>query len=63
MNIRVKSLLESLKEIIRKRSAMRKFVNAYPISINQMPVSYDASQILLCTVNFNFSRYIISGER
>ena len=40
-----------------------KFVNAYPISINQMPVSYDASQILLCTVNFNFSRYIISGER
>jgi hypothetical protein len=40
-----------------------KFVNAYPISINQMPVNYDASQILLCTVNFNFSRYIISGER
>jgi len=36
-----------------------KFFNAYPISINQMPVNYDASQILLCTVNFNFSRYVI----
>ena len=45
------------------RDLQYKFVNAYPISINQMPISYDASQILLCTVNFNFSRYIISGER
>jgi hypothetical protein len=45
------------------RDLQYKFVNAYPVSINQMPVSYDASQILLCTVNFNFSRYIISGER
>ena len=23
-----------------------------------MPVSYDGSQILKCTVNFNFSRYL-----
>ena len=45
------------------RDLQYKFVNAYPISINQMPVNYDASQLLLCTVNFNFSRYIISGER
>ena len=45
------------------RDLQYKFVNAYPISINQMQVTYDASQILLCTVNFNFSRYIISGER
>ena len=45
------------------RDLQYKFVNAYPISINQMPINYDASQILLCTVNFNFSRYIISGER
>ena len=26
-----------------------------------MPVSYDASQILQCTVNFNFSRYILNN--
>ena len=34
------------------------FLNAYPISINAMPVSYDGAQTLKCTVNFNFSRYI-----
>ena len=35
-----------------------KFLKAYPISINTMPVNYDASQLLKCTVNFNFSRYL-----
>ena len=38
------------------------FLNAYPISINQMPVNYDSSQILQCTVNFNFSRYIVQTD-
>ena len=37
------------------------FFDAYPSSINSMPVNYDASQLLLCTVNFNFSRYIINA--
>ena len=37
------------------------FFDAYPLSINTMPMSYDASQILLCTVNFCFSRYIINS--
>ena len=36
-----------------------KFLNAYPISINTMPVTYEASQLLKCTVNFNFSRYLM----
>ena len=40
-----------------------KFLNAYPISINTMPLSYDASQVLLCTVNFNFSRYIVNSAK
>lgn len=43
------------------RNLEYKFLNAYPVSINTMPLSYDASQILLCTVNFNFSRYIINS--
>jgi hypothetical protein len=34
------------------------FLKAYPISINSMPVSYDGSQVLKCTVSFNFSRYL-----
>ena len=37
------------------------FYDAYPLSINSMPVSYDESQILLCTVNFCFSRYTINA--
>ena len=37
------------------------FYDAYPLSINTMPMSYDASQILLCTVNFCFSRYTINA--
>ena len=37
-----------------------RFINAYPISINSMPVSYDSSQLLKCTVSFTYSRYVIS---
>lgn len=37
-----------------------KFINAYPISINSMPVSYDSSQLLKCNVSFTYSRYVIS---
>ena len=38
------------------------FFDAYPLSINSMPVFYDASQILECTVNFCFSRYIVKTD-
>lgn len=37
-----------------------KFINAYPISITTMPVSYDSSSILKCTVSFTYSRYVLS---
>jgi len=36
------------------------FINAYPISILTMPVSYDTSQLLKCTVSFTYSRYVLS---
>ena len=36
------------------------FVNAYPISVSSMPVSYDASSLLKCTVSFSYVRYYIS---
>ena len=36
-----------------------RFLKAYPLSINTMPVTYEASQLLKCTVNFNFSRYLV----
>ena len=34
------------------------FLNAYPISIDSMPVSYDSSQLMKCTVSFTYTRYI-----
>jgi hypothetical protein len=40
-----------------------RFVNAYPISINSMPVSYDTSQLLKCTVSFYYSRYVVTPDR
>lgn len=44
----------------RGRPITYKFINAYPISINSMPVSYDSSQLLKCNVSFTYSRYVIS---
>jgi hypothetical protein len=41
------------------KSAMEyRFLRAYPISITSMPVSYDASQLLKCTVSFTYIRYV-----
>jgi hypothetical protein len=39
-----------------------RFLQAYPISISSMPVSYDSSSLLKCTVSFTYTRYLISGE-
>jgi len=43
----------------KQPSLIYSFLNAYPISIDSMPVSYEGVQTLKCTVNFNFSRYIL----
>lgn len=37
-----------------------KFIDAFPISITSMPISYEASQLLKCTVTFTYSRYYLS---
>ena len=34
------------------------FINAFPVSINSMPVSYESSQLLKVTVGFSFDRYV-----
>lgn len=36
-----------------------KFVNAFPISVASMPISYDSSSLLKCTVSFTYIRYIL----
>ena len=39
-----------------------RFLQAYPISISSMPVSYDSSSLLKCTVSFTYSRYLMTNE-
>ena len=34
------------------------FVQAFPLSLTAIPVSYEESSVLKCTVSFNFVRYI-----
>ena len=36
------------------------FVNAFPIAVASMPVSYDASSLLKCTVSMSYIRYYIT---
>lgn len=38
-----------------------RFIKAFPVSINSMPVSYDNSNLLKVTVSFVYSRYYITG--
>ena len=42
-----------------KTSLVYNFVRAFPISINSMPLSYDSSDLLKCTVSLSYSRYWI----
>jgi len=37
------------------------FVKAYPISITSMPVSYDSSSLLKCSVSMTYMRYYLDG--
>lgn len=39
------------------------FVDAFPISISSMPISYDASDILKVTTSISYSRYYIKREQ
>jgi hypothetical protein len=39
------------------------FVNAFPISITSIPVSYDSSQLLKCTVSFTYDRYFVGNVK
>ena len=50
-----------LKTQTGKNNLTYKFVNAYPITISSMPVSYDSSSVLKCTVSFTYVRYYIEN--
>ena len=36
------------------------FIGAYPISVSSMPVSYDSSNLLKCSVSMTYLRYVIT---
>lgn len=48
---------------VAKRFLQYKFINAYPISLSSMPISYDTSSLLKCNVSFFYSRYVISAPQ
>ena len=39
------------------------FVNAFPLSLTSIPVSYEDSQVLKCSVSFNFVRYVMERKK
>lgn len=38
------------------------FIRTFPISISSMPVSYDQSSLLKCTVSMSYIRYVVDGS-
>ncbi len=46
---------------VAKKFLQYQFINAYPISLSSIPVSYDTSSLLKCNVSFFYSRYVISS--
>ena len=43
-----------------KQNLEYKFIRSFPISINSMPVSYDSSSLLKCTVSMSYIRYVLT---
>ena len=43
-----------------KNTLVYKFVDAFPLAISTMPLSYDASSLVKCQVSFNYLRYIVN---
>ena len=37
------------------------FIRSYPLSITSMPVSYDGSSLLKCSVSMTYVRYLIKN--
>ncbi len=40
-----------------------KFIGSFPISVSSMPVSYDSSSLLKCTVSMTYLRYVLVQEK
>ena len=61
-NLEISKFEKNLDSRRQSKILTYKFVNCFPLSINSMQVSYDASQVLKCTVNMAYSRYFIEDR-
>lgn len=58
-----KIFINKFEKDYSNRMLTYQFINAFPLSINSIPVSYNASEILRVTVSFSYSRYIVSTTK
>ena len=61
-NLEVSKFEKNLDSRRQTKILTYKFVNCFRLSINSMPVSYDASQVLKFSVNMAYSRYFIEDR-
>ena len=47
----------------KRKPLTYKFVNVFPIAVTSIPVSYDASSLLKCTVSLTYIRYYIDQTK
>jgi hypothetical protein len=52
-------IINKFEKDFRGNYLQYKFLQAFPIAVNSIPVSNESSQILKCTVSFAYTRYII----
>ena len=61
-NYRSDIYIDKFERDFKGTSLSYQFIDAYPTSIDAMPVSYEASDLLKCTVNFTYTRYLTSRK-
>jgi hypothetical protein len=62
-NYRTDSLYVTKFERDIESELQYRFIGAYPISITSMPISYDSSELLKCTVSFTYIRYTLRTDK
>ena len=58
-NLEITKFEKNLDSRRKTRPITYKFVNCFPLAVNSMPVSYDASNLLKCTVGMAYTRYFV----
>ena len=61
-NLEISKFEKNLDSRRQTKILTYKFTNCFPLSINSMPVSYEASSLLKCTVGMAYSRYYIEDR-